>query len=298
MNFQRALRFLRKSPEQRRITIRFFARKGLARLRYVPVPMRLRIPPEEITFWWSYVPQSNFADRPLLDYWGSDIGDLRFLWKVLQPGMVFFDVGAYHGLYTVVAAKKLGRQGRLVAFEPSPREIRRFRLHMRLNGVPSARLEPFAVSTRLGRLKLFTVVSGFTGMNSLTHPPIQDPVQEIVVDSVPLDEYLVQEGITRIDVMKVDTEGAELEVFAGAQRVLSEYRPLIICEVLDWVTRAWGYPAREIVNCLKQKDYRWFEFRPDGGISKHEEKNAYPEVMNYLAVPAEKLATVGEWIRP
>jgi hypothetical protein len=66
---------------------------------------------------------ANFsADRGLFDYWGDDVGELRFLWKYLQLGMTFLDVGAFHGVYSTIAARKLGDRSRIVAFEPSQRD--------------------------------------------------------------------------------------------------------------------------------------------------------------------------------
>ena len=90
-------------------------------------------PSDEIQFWWSYVVPYFDATRGFFDYWGHDLGDLRFLWRNLKPGIVFLDIGAHHGIYSIVAAKKLGTNGTVVAFEPSSREYRRLRLHLRLN---------------------------------------------------------------------------------------------------------------------------------------------------------------------
>jgi FkbM family methyltransferase len=299
MLLRRIKNFVSRPLEQKLVTIRYFLRWGLSKLPYAPVRTQLLIPPaEKISFWWSYVAPSNHPERQLLDYWGDDVGELRFLWRILKPGMVFIDIGAYHGLYTIVAAKKLGKQGQLLAFEPSQRERRRLRFHLRLNRISTVRLEPYGVGSRSEKVGLFTVISGFTSMNSLRRPAIQAPVKEVLVEIVQLDEYLKQKAIRQIDVIKIDTEGGELEVLSGLQRSLTYRRPLIICEVLDWVTQPWGYRAREIVSCLKQCDYHWFEFRPDGTIFCHEQKDNYPDLRNYLAVPKEKLPTVQDWIRP
>jgi hypothetical protein len=98
--------------------------------------------------------------------------------------------------------------------------------------------------------------------------------------------------------MKIDVEGGELEAFRGASGMLSTIRPILICEVLDWVTQPWGYSARDIVSCLQQRGYEWFDFRDDGTISPHAQRDEYPEIRNYLAVPREKLALVERWQRP
>jgi FkbM family methyltransferase len=298
MLLQRVSQFLQKSPEERRATMRFFTRMGLSKLPYAPIHIRLTIPPsDQVSFWWSYVTPYGDVGRSLLEYWGEDIGELRFLWRVLEPGMTFLDIGAYHGLYTLVAAKKLGGRGRLVAFEPSARERRRLRLHLRFNRITHVAVEPFALSSYSGQAKLFTVLTGHTTMNSLSRPPIDCPIREVAVETRALDHYVDRRGLRRVDLIKIDTEGGELEAFRGSQRVLAEFRPVIICELLDWVTRPWGYAAREIVQRLRECDYEWFDFRPDGSLFPHQPQQEYPDIKNYLAVPREKRAVIDPWVR-
>src|SRR5690349_15734343 len=92
---------------RRQATLRFFARKGLAKLPYLPVPIRLTLAAaSHLNIWWSYISETDIAGLSLTDYWSSDQAELRFLWNFLKPGMTFFDIGAYHGIYSVVAAKK------------------------------------------------------------------------------------------------------------------------------------------------------------------------------------------------
>jgi len=290
--------FLGKPAQKKMVTIRYFLRRGLSRLPYLPARMRLRVSPgEDVFFWWSHIPAPFQPARALFDYWGDDVGELRFLWRFLRPAMVFLDVGSYHGLYALLAARRVGRQGTVVAFEPSPRERRRLRLHLRLNRDSKVRVEPTALGAETGTARFFVVVSGFTSMNSMRRPAAEGAVEEIAVHTEPLDAYLERAGLHRADLLKVDAEGGERDVFKGAAHTLRALRPLIICEVLDWVTAPWGYPAREIVSCLESFDYVWFEFQPDGRLVPHMARQDYPEVCNYLAVPREKLLLVDPWLR-
>ena len=296
MLLNRILRFVRKPAAERQVTLRFLARRALAKLPFVPLPSRLRVASgEELRFWWSYIPMDFHSDRALFEYWGDDRGALRFLWEFLEPGMVFFDVGAYHGIFSVLAGMKLASRGQVVAFEPSPRERRRFELHLRINGLSGVRLEPYAVSGRRDKLTFFTVAPELGTMNSLKPPAVQVPVRETVVQAVSLDEYLLARQIERIDLMKIDVEGGELEAFRGARRLLESIRPIVICEVLDWVTRPWGYPARDIVNHLRHYEYDWFDSQDDGTLSPHAQREEYPEPRNYVGVPREKLPLIARW---
>ncbi len=297
MLVSRLVHFMQRPAVEKRVTVRFLVRKALAKLPYAPIPMPLTLTPAAtIRFWWSYVPMAHHTDRTLWEYWGDDRGELRFVWQFLERGMGFFDIGAHHGFYSLVAASKIAAQ-QVTAFEPSSRERRRFKFHMLLNGIHGVQLEPYAVSSASGTRKFFTVASGFTTMNGLRPPEITDPIHEAVVEAVSLDEYLKERQIRKIDLLKIDIEGGELEAFRGASQTLVTIRPLIICEVLDSVTRPWGYPAREIVSYLRQRDYCWFDFWDEGTISPHIDRDEYPEVRNYLAVPREKLPLVDRWQR-
>jgi hypothetical protein len=153
--------FVRRTWRERLTAAEFHLRKNLAKLRYAPVPGHLKISAnEEIDFWWSYVVPYFDPTRSFFDYWGHDVGELRFLWKILRPGMVFFDVGAYHGVYSLVAGKRLGESGQVVAFEPSPRKYERLRLHFRWNRLRTARAERLAIGSTSEDRTFFQVNSG------------------------------------------------------------------------------------------------------------------------------------------
>jgi FkbM family methyltransferase len=289
ISLRRVQSFIRKTPEQRRMTARFLATMWLAKLPYAPHRVRLAVTPSELThFWWSYFPASFHPDRSAFEYWSDDIGDLRFLWRFLKPGMTFLDVGAYHGVYSVIAAKKLRCSGRVVAFEPSPRERQRMLRHLRYNGTESVTLEPYALAAEEGTASLSVVIDGYTTMNSLRPPAIDQATKQMTVDTVSLDGYLHRKKIERVDLMKIDTEGGEVDAFRGADQLLSRVRPLIICEVLDLVTRAWGYAAEDIMKLLQSYNYEWYDILVDGSPRPHLPKAEYAEVKNYLAVPREK----------
>lgn len=292
------LAFLRKTSQQRRVTARFFVTLWLGKLAYAPHKMHVEVPPQDaVSFWWSHFPGIiGPAANSIFAYRGEDIGELRFLWRYLRAGMTFFDVGSHEGLYSVVAAKKIGPTGHVSAFEPSPRERRRLELHLRLNRLGWVNVVPCAVAATEGQGRLVTVVSGNTGRNSLIAPITTDPLLTLPVRLTTLDQHLTRTHINSVDVVKIDAEGAELQIFQGADRLLGKVRPLIICEVLDISSMPWGYPARDIIGNLRTYDYEWFDILPNGQLLPHCQKNDYPEVKNYLAVPREKLSGLAEFI--
>jgi FkbM family methyltransferase len=256
---------------------------------YALVPVHMKLSENvELGFWWSYVVPYFDPGRRFFDYWGHDLCDLRFLWRSLQPGMVFLDIGAHHGIYSIVAAKRLGTDGTVVAFEPSLREFRRLRLHLRLNRMHWVRSEPVAIGAAASTRRFFQVLEGDSTRGGLQPPATRDKVAETSVETVCLDDYVSRFPLKRVDIVKLDVEGGELEVLQGASNILTTFRPVFICEVLDAATHAWGYEAREIILKFQCFGYSWFEFRSDGSIFPHEIEGQYPDVRNYLAVPSER----------
>jgi FkbM family methyltransferase len=282
--------FLAKSWPERYRTAQFYVRRGLSKFPYLPVPVRLELAAgESVDFWWSRVVPYHDDARAFLDYWGHDAGDLRFLWRLLEPGMTFLDVGAHEGIYSVVAAAKLRGAGGVIAFEPSPREYDRLRLHLRWNAATPARAEQLALGADVGRVTFFEVAEGGdTSRNGLRRPATSDTLNPIIVESITLDEYVASRGLTHVDVMKVDVEGGELDVFRGAKRVMNEMRPTLICEALDAAAEPWGHAARDVIEAVSVFGYRWFDVQDDGSLSPHAARRGYAEVKNYVAVPLDR----------
>jgi FkbM family methyltransferase len=292
MPWQRLKDFSKKRWSSKSSSLRFHIRVGLAKLPYLPVPVRLKVSPsKQITFWWSHVVEFFDPEKSFSDYWGKDLADLQFLWRLLEPGMVFMDIGAYQGIFSIVAANKL-KNGRIFAFEPSPREYRKLRAHLWMNGLSEVKAENLALGESNGEVDFFQVVTGDDTRNGLRPPQSDDRVKQISVRMTSLDEYISTRKIDRVDIMKLDVEGGELGVLRGAENVLCKMRPLVICEVLDATTQAWGYNAKEIIRALQNYDYAWFDIGENGSVSPHIECQSYRDVKNYLAIPREKNAVV------
>ena len=89
---ERLVHFVRKPAAQKRVTLTFLAQLALAKLPYAPVYARLAMPPgKDFRFWWSYFPSSmsNHPKRSLVDYWGDDQGELRFLSDLMILGALW-----------------------------------------------------------------------------------------------------------------------------------------------------------------------------------------------------------------
>src|SRR6266852_2983226 len=115
--------FLQRPRRAQYISLAYRARRVFPEM---PIPLRL-----PFSAWW--LAQKSALDDDLI-HEGFEEAEMAFVEKLLQPGMTVLDAGAHHGLHTLLASKRVGRRGRVIAFEPSPRERRALRLHVAMNG--------------------------------------------------------------------------------------------------------------------------------------------------------------------
>lgn len=252
--------------------------------RFVPwLPLITHLP--QAGWWLSW---NDYMGRRIYLSRGFEESEQAFLLRFLQSGMIAFDIGAHHGFHTLLMSRRVGSHGLVIAFEPSPREVHKLHWVLKVNRRGNVRVESYAISNREGEEQLFVCMGRNSGCNSLRKPAVSEPIQTIRVPMTTLDCYLRKHEIHRVDLLKIDVEGAELEVLEGATDLLnSGSRPLIICEIADVRTLPWGYPAQKIYDLLKSYGYLWFSTTPKGKLSPCPPKKQYRE--NLVAVPREKL---------
>src|SRR5579871_5925640 len=273
----RARRFLAKSRRMRYVALANRVRRVAPAL---PVPLRL-----PFGAWW--LARYSALDRELI-YDGFETAEAAFVARFLQPGMTVLDVGAHHGLYTLLASRRVGSSGRVIAFEPSPRERRRLAQHLRINRSGNVDVQPCALGDHAGSADLFLVEGIHDWCNSLRLPNIEEETSRVPVEVRRLDDVLETLGRPRVDFIKLDVEGAELGVLRGARQLLrGDVRPAILAEVQDVRTAPWGYAAREIVRFLADAAYAWFALADDGSLESISSDLLYYDG-NLVALPLER----------
>ena len=181
----------------------------------------------------------------------------RFFEEKVTVNAVVYDVGANVGFYTLLAAELVGLGGSVIAFEPLPRNLGYLRRHVQLNRLQHVRIMDAAVSDRQGEAFFEPEQSP-----SMGHLAAQGSIR---VRTVALDGLLAAEGVPLPDVIKIDVEGAELEVLKGAHNILSASNDIsILIEVhhLDENKNLF----EEIMKLLKNYGFKLkFERIHDGG---------------------------------
>jgi FkbM family methyltransferase len=219
----------------------------------------------------------------------------RFVQRFLRQGMTVFDIGANQGFYTILAARRVGAAGQVHAFEPAGPERTKLSTNVRLNRHRNVRIVPMALGRGEGRVP-FHLCLDHQGSYSSLRPPAHDVVAHTVVVDVrmtTLDGYVQQQGVETLDFVKLDVEGAEIDVLEGSAHALAALRPVIMCELADIRTRQWGYPAARIYYLLQQRGYGWFKPTRSGRLDPAPVKARYdPEWENLVAVPSERIRDV------
>jgi hypothetical protein len=124
--------------------------------------------------------------------------------------------------------------------------------------------------------------------NSLRSPNVDAGTTKVQVEVRRLDDVLEGMGWPRVDFIKLDIEGAELDFLRGASRMLrGDMRPAILAEVQDFRTAPWGYPARDIVRFLSDAGYSWFALADDGSLESISSESSFYDG-NLVALPHER----------
>ncbi len=187
----------------------------------------------------------------------------EFVRSLLQSGMTVFDLGANIGQYTLLAARSVGPTGKVHSFEPSRRMFDELCFNVGLNDMSQiCVLNHVAISDRRGHALLSRHAPGEEVFGSLA-PPHRSMDRSVVgyeeVETTTLDEYVRENGISHVDFMKVDIEGAELLALQGARQLLSgRDGPTILVELADVTAQSFGHHALDLWDFLSDFGYRMY----------------------------------------
>lgn len=202
----------------------------------------------------------------------------EFIQRFLRPGDVFLDVGANAGLYSVLAAKRVGDQGKIHAFEPDPGGFSLLRVNVDLNDVRNVILNRMVVSNDNGVVKFGSCPdAAFSSMRQNAYHQTRGNLEWFEVDSVSLDAYVERQRLERVDLVKVDVEGAELDVLLGASVVLRRTpAPVLMIEFCDVTTAGFGYEANQLPQLLEGYGYQLYHYDPEQQrLLEHHRQVAY-----------------------
>lgn len=220
-----------------------------------------------------------------------DPNEFSFLADVLKPGMCVVDVGANEGLFTLFFRKRVGPGGRVIALEPSERELIHLKRNLRINRFLDVDVIPLAVGDHVGRARLSLAEAGHAGHNALGTPaaPWVSVVDQVEVEVSTLDTLSDARNWPRIDLIKMDIEGSELRALRGADRLLARDRPMLLLEAEQESLSLRGASFSELLSWLAARKYRAMDFsKTDGRPTLLDTRE--PSSINLVFMPEEKRA--------
>ncbi len=151
----------------------------------------------------------------------------RFLPK---QGDIVVDIGAHMGRYTIIGAKRVGAQGKVVAIEAHPGNFEMLNRNIKLNQLTNVIPLNYAVYSKETKIKLYLpeVESGYTIYNTIMSNRARTEDKFVEVSANTLDYILQSKEITDVNWIKIDVEGAEFEVLKGASNVLSKSKDIAL----------------------------------------------------------------------
>ncbi len=177
----------------------------------------------------------------------------RFLEQHIRPGMRVLDVGSNLGLYSVLMAKQTGPKGRVICFEPDTDLFGSFQKNCRLNGVDWIEGHNLALGSRPARLTLHKMIIN-SGDNHLGQKSGALFRHSVEIDVVALDEFLPD---LRVDFVKIDIQGWELEAFRGMQKTLAAQPAVqVYFEFFPDIYQRSGTTYRDLIDFLHDAGFR------------------------------------------
>ncbi len=205
----------------------------------------------------SYIEYSVFT----LGYYEKEVASI--IRSVLKEGDVALDIGANVGIHTILMAKCVGDTGKVIAFEPLESIRKRLTKNLDLNNFKNVIIDQRALSNTIEEKEIFFDADRHNqGMFSLTWE-FQNTNQKIQINKG--DDVILEHGLERIDLIKMDIEGYEIFALDGLRRSIEKFKPAIIFEFSNYYHEQENKTLEsDLINFLKNIGYTTFSIQPFG----------------------------------
>jgi FkbM family methyltransferase len=184
----------------------------------------------------------------------NDAQQIQFYLDRVASGSVVLDIGAHYGEYAVLFAALVGARGKVVCFEPDLAALEVLRANIALNRLENriaveARAvfdsnEPKQLFARHGNAQSSLARAGLGGSDS------DGDVERYSIETIRLDDYILESGLSSPSYIKLDVEGAEINVLRGAQNTLRS-SAVIVCELHPYAWSEFGTSFEELLEIVR-----------------------------------------------
>jgi FkbM family methyltransferase len=184
----------------------------------------------------------------------------------INSGDIFYDIGANVGFFTVIGARLVGASGKVYAFEPVPENTAIIRRNIELNCFENVTVIEKAVSSCSSQGEL--LLARYSGGSTLSKADIPSDLRgRVSIPIVAIDDLIAQNSLLPPNLVKIDVEGAELDVLKGMTKTIKAFRPIILYEI-----------DASNANAFEQKQSILKAFMQELGYTLSELEDSYPEI--------------------
>lgn len=169
--------------------------------------------------------------------------------ELVKPGFVALDVGANMGYYTVMMASLVGPAGKVIAFEPIKEPVYYLKESLQLNDFNNTQLFDTCLGDTSGEISFDRTSCRLNVSNKKVQ-------LEMVVSIRPFDEMASEIGVSKVDLAKIDVEGAEFNVLRGMKNTLQKHGPHLLIEIHPAMIQEFGASAEEMLSFLSEMGYK------------------------------------------
>lgn len=177
-----------------------------------------------------------------------------FLKSFVKPGMQVVDIGAHIGLFSAVSSQLVGAAGKVISFEPTPGTYKILSETLRLSGCQNVNAVQAAVSEKPGKATFYISNVEGCNSNSLVNNKDNEELNKFDVELVTIDSLVTKYGI-KPNLIKIDAEGAELDVLKGGVQLMAASKPALILGLHPSFIQKKGDSLEQIWDFLQQMKY-------------------------------------------
>ena len=218
---------------------------------------------------------------------GYETNELLAFHRLIRQGDVCVDVGGNVGIFSLNFAKCCKNEGKVYVIEPIRKNQLVIELAAIVNGIDNIQIFPFALSDRDGEVVL--EIPSIDGAYAYIKNSDQTgSVANLTVRCLPLDVFVNEQNIMRIDILKIDVEGAEMLVLEGGKAILSDpvRRPrVVMVELVDEFLNRYGSNVSDVLSMMGSLGYQPFYAHGNGELLAYKRENVNKLFNVFFIIP-------------
>jgi len=201
----------------------------------------------------------------------------RYLCDSLAPGDVFLDIGANAGYFSLVASRRVGDSGKVLAVEPNPAMAQQIQDNVQRSGLGNIVVAETACTDSVEVRELYIGNPYNTGNSSLSRDNLAW-TKSVKVACTTVDLLVKEHGLPRVNLVKIDVEGAELQVLQGMLETIKRFRPKIVTELSPSLLEGFSITLDTVEQTFLRHGY----------LVAPLEEDCHGRTTNYWCVPVEQ----------